>query len=235
MGGKKEVLKLTLFSHLCGRLSDTSMLTDKGEHHCPIYLHSQQTDCSSECVWTGKAKRRSRLFSCKWIQCLLCAGWMRECSLCVKALYMPDCQTPCIEIDGLSNDHHCQMSPFASLFLVVMDIVFNSEGCHDLWAKACWIFGDFGFLPPTKNIHLTFLLRRHFVVLKCVCINVIFFLLVHAGELYFALSVMKMDSWNVEFHTVWNFFFFSLDFGFLPRDALNLYWLWHAKYLPWIT
>lgn len=110
--GKKEVLKLTLFSHVRGRLSDTSMLTDKGEHHCPIYLHSQQTDCSSECVWTGKAKRRSRLFSCKWIQCLLCAGRMRECSLCVKALYMPDCQTPCIEIDRLSNDHHYVKCPF---------------------------------------------------------------------------------------------------------------------------
>lgn len=67
------------------------MLTDKSGSGVLLYLHSRRTDCDRNYVWTGKARRRSRLFSCcrRWIRGLLCAGWMSVFTVCLHCLFGP--------------------------------------------------------------------------------------------------------------------------------------------------
>lgn len=53
------LVQLTLSSHLREGLSDSSMLKDKSGSR---YLLSGRTDRDRKYVWTGEARRRSRLF-----------------------------------------------------------------------------------------------------------------------------------------------------------------------------
>lgn len=105
------------------------MLTDKGEHHRLIYLHSGLTDCNSENVWTEKGQKKEQI-----VRLLLqmnqrsAFGWTHECVLpvCFCAVYMPDCQTPYIETARVQEMTMIMPNvPLASAFLVVMDMVCN--------------------------------------------------------------------------------------------------------------
>lgn len=128
-------MKLTLSSHLSMSLSDSSMLTDKSGPGVLFYLHLARIDCGRSYVWTGKARRRSRLFCCCrwWIRGLLCAGWMSVFTVCLHCLYQPRLA------DSVHRDSqvHCRVQemtmimpnvPFASVSFVVMDMVCNRVG-----------------------------------------------------------------------------------------------------------
>lgn len=71
-----------------------SLLTDKSGSGVFLYLHLRRTDCDRKYVWTGEARRRSRLFGCcrRWIRGLLRAGWMSVLTVCLHCLYR--CRLP---------------------------------------------------------------------------------------------------------------------------------------------
>lgn len=124
---------MTLSSHLCKGLSDSSLLTDKSGSGVLLYLHSGWTDCNRKYVWTGKARRRSRLFGCchRWIIGLLCAGWMSAFAVCLCCLYVPRLSDSIHRGSqgaqlGPGNDCDYAKCPLCLSFpLIVMDMVCN--------------------------------------------------------------------------------------------------------------
>lgn len=123
---------MTLSSHLCEGLSDSSMLTDKSGSGVLLYLHLGRTDCHRKYVWTGKARRRSRLFGCcrRWIRGLLCAGWMSVFAVCFALSVWTQTarlHTETARVHGWVQEMTAIMPnvPFSSVSLVVMDMVCN--------------------------------------------------------------------------------------------------------------
>lgn len=80
--GNREVFKVTLSSHLCCWLINQAQLFS-------AILTPGRLHCCRKYVWTGKARRRSRLFGrfCRWTRGLLWAGWMSGLAVCLNCLY----------------------------------------------------------------------------------------------------------------------------------------------------